>query len=136
MSQVLIGSNFITITKQDWVDWTVLADPLVNLLEEHLTQGLPIILPATSGQPLETTKNASELEQQIQQVINEEIRPALALDGGDIIFERFDKGIVYLQMLGSCSGCPSATMTLKEGIETRLKNQFPQVLSVLSIGGS
>lgn len=147
-SGVFIGSNFVTVTKQAWVDWQVLAEPLANLIEEHVISGETILLPkvAASEASSETTTNNvksndslsasaedSPVVAQIKQILENEIRPAVAMDGGDISFYKYEDQKVYLEMQGSCSGCPSAAMTLKDGIEARLRQAIPEIQEVVSI---
>jgi Fe-S cluster biogenesis protein NfuA len=144
---VYIGRDFITVTKQDWVDWDIIAEPLAGLIEEHLESGAPVVnvaktvetsAAATSGvvDPSDTSlaqpgDSAAVIE--IKRVLNEEIRPMVAQDGGDVEFSSFENGIVYLHMRGSCAGCPSSTATLKLGIETRLQEAVPEIREVLAI---
>ena len=145
---VFIGRDFVTVTKQEWVDWETLAEPLAGLISEHLERGEPVITKssATNGAKADSgsalpnahSSNAANADdsaavQAIKRVINEEIRPAVAQDGGDVAFSRFEDGVVYLFMQGSCAGCPSATMTLKMGIEARLKEAVPEVREVISL---
>ena len=147
---VFIGRDFVTVTKQDWVDWETLAEPLAGLISEHLERGEVVIVKADSSGAIaggltgSSNNNGSAdsnvvnvgdstAVQAIKRVINEEIRPAVAQDGGDVAFSRFEDGVVYLFMQGSCAGCPSATMTLKMGIETRLKDAVPEVREVVSL---
>lgn len=131
MDSVFIGPQFVTITKQDWVDWDILADPLSKLLEEHIELNEPVILPEVQSPSVD--ENDSPTVQQIKAVIDQEIRPAVAMDGGDIVFHSFDQGVVYIYMRGACSGCPSATLTLKQGIETRLKEAIPEINEVVAL---
>lgn len=131
VSAVLIGPHFITITKQDWVDWEMLTEPLIGLLGEHLDSDLPVLKPAVSS--ASTGLDDSEIVIKIKAVLDTEIRPTVALDGGDVSFERFEDGKLFIAMHGACSGCPSATFTLKEGIETRLREVFPEITEVISI---
>jgi Fe-S cluster biogenesis protein NfuA len=130
MSAVMIGPDFVTVTKQDWVGWDVLADPLSDLIYEHLSTGEPFVIDAPTE--LEDP-NEPEIVRNIRRVINQEVRPAVAMDGGDIVFNRFEDGKVFLELKGSCSGCPSSTMTLKQGIEGRLRELFPEVQEVVSV---
>jgi Fe-S cluster biogenesis protein NfuA len=127
---VFIGRDFVTVTKQDWVDWETLAEPLAGLIQEHLERGEQVMRPQAAQ---EATGNDSADVLTIKKVLNEEIRPAVAMDGGDVTFEKFEDGIVYLTMQGSCAGCPSSTMTLKMGIETRLKDAVPSIREVVSV---
>lgn len=127
---VMIGPNFVTVTKQDWVDWTVLADPLASLIGEHLERGEDVLLPEAA---IDQNSDESPAVQTIKHVLDKEIRPAVAMDGGDIVFNRYEDGIVYLYMQGACSGCPSSTMTLKQGIEARLKEVLPEIKEVVAL---
>ena len=131
-ASVFIGPNFITVTKQDWVEWSYLAEPLAGLIQEHIDGGEAIALvPLT---PIaDSDENDSPIVKQIKNVINTEIRPVVALDGGDIVFDRYVENIVYLHMKGACAGCLSSTATLKEGIEVRLKEAIPEIREVVSI---
>lgn len=124
---VFIGTDFVTIEKQDWVSWDVLAEPLANLLQEHIERGEAIVL-APSAQ--EEAGEQSELVTKIKWVLDNEIRPAVAVDGGDVQFVSYQQGYLKIAMKGACSGCPSSQITLKEGIETHLKEMFPEIVSV------
>lgn len=133
---IFIGPNFVTVTKQEWVEWEILADPLAELIKEHVLSGEPVLVAAEVGQ--ESTANDDEpndspIIRQIKQILREEIRPAVAMDGGDISFVKYEAGCVYLEMKGACSGCPSSMITLKEGIEVRLKDRIPEIKEVFSI---
>lgn len=127
---VFIGRDFVTVTKQEWVDWETLAEPLSGLIAEHIESGGGVLLEpeASAG-----TSDDSPTVQTIKKILNEEIRPAVAMDGGDVVFNRFEDGVVYLFMQGSCAGCPSSTYTLKEGILTRLKSAVPEVVDVVGL---
>ncbi len=130
MSSVMIGPDFVTITKQDWVSWEVLAEPLSELINEHIESGEPLMVQGASA--VAGSENDSEIVKKIKMVLDSEIRPAVAMDGGDITFDRFEDGKLHLHMRGSCAGCPSASMTLKQGIETRMQELFPEVKEVVS----
>ena len=129
---VYIGRDFVTVTKQDWVDWDVLAEPLAGLIGEHLERG-EAVLHKLEAQASDVSPDDSPVVQQIKKILNEEIRPAVALDGGDIIFHKYENGVVSIFMQGACSGCPSSTITLKEGIENRLRNEIPEIKEVVSV---
>lgn len=131
-SGVFIGSNFVAVTKQDWVDWDVLAEPLAGLIKEHLANAEPVLLDATEITN-EEDANDPPLVQKIKQALNREIRPVVALDGGDVVFAKMDGSILYLQMKGACAGCPSSSATLKEGIEVRMRELFPEITEVRSL---
>jgi Fe-S cluster biogenesis protein NfuA len=134
---VFIGPNFISITKQDWVDWDILADPLCDLIKEHFDRGLSAIVDLPDEEPSAEnparTIQPGSLEERIHRFIEDNVRPAVAMDGGDIIFDRFDGGIVYLHLRGACSGCPSSMITLKDGIEYQLKQAIPEVVEVVAV---
>ncbi len=129
-----LGREFLSVTKQDWVDWETLEAPLVELIKEHLTSGEPVVTGAkrevVDDEILETDE---PVVRQIKEILRDDIRPAVAMDGGDIRFHSFKEGVVFLHMQGACSGCPSSMYTLKEGIETRLRNAIPEVKMVESI---
>lgn len=135
--EVFIGPNFVSITKQDWVDWDVLAEPLCDLLSEHLEQGLSVLEEMQTSQKIPTSQssdsNDTPLIRAIKDALDREIRPQVALDGGDVVFADFKEQVLYIHMRGSCSGCPSSTYTLKQGIEVRLKELFPEIQSVEAI---
>ncbi len=137
MQAVLIGPNFVTITKQNWVDWPTLADPLAHMIQEHLESGEPVLLEeqgtSSSSNDFADDPNDSPIVREIKRVLNFEVRPAVAMDGGDIIFHKYEEQKVYVYMQGSCSGCPSSTMTLKQGIEARLKEVIPEIDEVIAL---
>lgn len=129
---VMLGKNFVTITKSEEGDWDVVHQSSSRIIEQHLQQNEPVIINDAALQ--EAHKGGStEIENKIREILDTEIRPAVAMDGGDITFEKYEDGIVYLYLQGSCSGCPSSTATLKIGIETRLKEEIPEIQEVVSI---
>lgn len=128
---VMLGTNFVTLTKNEEGDWIELHRQTVEVLNDHLAKGLPAYegeIPATMVAGL-----LSDDAQKIQQIIEAEIRPAVAQDGGDIIFDRYENNVAYVHMRGSCSGCPSSTMTLRMGIESRLREVVPDLREVVSM---
>jgi Fe-S cluster biogenesis protein NfuA len=132
---VFLGSDFVTITKADATDWDVVKPALLGIIMEHFTAGRPVIL---ADAPLAAPKQGADGEDdeivvQIKELLDTRVRPAVAQDGGDIIFEGYEDGVVYLHLQGSCSGCPSSTMTLKMGIENLLKHYVPEVVEVRSV---
>lgn len=129
---VYIGRDFVAVTKQDWVDWETLAEPLTGLIQEHLERGEMVMAPKSAA-AVSATSNDSPDVQKIKMILDTELRPAVALDGGDLVFDRFEDGVVYIHMQGACAGCPSSTMTLKQGIEARLMNEIPSIREVVSI---
>jgi Fe-S cluster biogenesis protein NfuA len=134
---VFFGSDFITVTKTDDIDWDMLKPEVLAVIMDHVTSGGEIIKKAAKTKDKSAknkiNKNDSEIVKQIKALIEERVRPAVAMDGGDIIFHEFKDGIVYLEMHGACSGCPSSTVTLKSGIENMLKHFVPEVESVEAV---
>lgn len=130
-SSVYIGQDFISVTKQDWVSWDYLATPLMELIKKHIQNGEDIILDARDSSISSVID--SKLIKEIKKILDLEIRPALRLDGGDVVLRGFQEGVLALQLMGACSGCPSATSTLKNGIEVRLRELFPEIKEVISI---
>lgn len=128
---VYIGENFVSLTKQDWVEWDILKEPLCGLIKEHIEKKEPVLLNYSAEET--SDENDSEQVKIIKKVINEEIRPQVALDGGDIVFHKYDNNVVYIYMQGACNGCPSSSITLKQGIEVRLKNALPEISEVVAL---
>lgn len=131
IARVFLGSDFITVTKSDVKDWSVLKPALLGVIMEHFIAGKPVILAesAASSAPAASEED-DEIVAQIKELLDTRVRPAVAQDGGDIVFHSFEDGVVYLHMQGSCSGCPSSTATLKMGIENMLRHYVPEVLEV------
>ncbi|MCB0356328.1 MAG: NifU family protein [Bdellovibrionales bacterium] len=128
-----IGPNFVTVTKQDWVEWKILADPLSDLIKEHLQSGQSLLFPDEQMEiPIQQSSN-DPIVKNILHILNTEIRPAVAMDGGDIQFESYHNGVLNVRLLGACSGCPSSMITLKEGVEVRLKELIPELNEVRAI---
>jgi len=132
---VMIGVDFVTITKAENGDWDHVHKSSVALIQAHLESGEKIVNEdaQSSASSQESSESLTEIEQKICDILDNEVRPAVARDGGDITFDHFANGIVYLQLKGACSGCPSSTMTLKMGIEERLKQIIPEVKEVVSV---
>lgn len=129
---IMFGADFITITKADDAHWYVLKPSLLGIMMEFFVNDLPLI------NEKKTMKDNQEdladpLIEQIIEIIESRVRPAVAQDGGDIVFESFEDGVVYLRMQGACNGCPSASATLKSGIENMLKYYVPEVQEVRQI---
>lgn len=134
---VFFGHDFVTVTKADSVEWYALKPAILGALLEHLTAGAPVIVDqaAESGHGGDHGAGGddAELVSQIKELLDTRVRPAVAQDGGDIVFHGFERGIVYLRMQGACAGCPSSTMTLKAGIENMLRHYIPEVVEVRSV---
>ena len=125
---VFLGSDFISVAKNEARDWAILKPQVLAAIMEHFTQGQPVVIAQDSASA--ETGEEDPLVTQIKELIETRVRPAVAQDGGDIVFRRFEDGIVYLHMQGACSGCPSSTATLKHGIENMLKYYVPEVVAV------
>ena len=133
ISGVMLGRDFVTVTKTDAGDWDVVHKSCSSIIESHLGAGEPVLTGDESASTGGHKGGGTETENKIRDILDREIRPAVAMDGGDITFDRYEDGVVYLYLQGSCSGCPSSTATLKMGIETRLKEAIPEVQEVVSV---
>lgn len=138
---VFFGRDFISVTAAPGVNWSDLKPDVLGLLMEHFSANMPlfragsaagIAVPPADAEFAENPEDA-EIVAQIKELIETRVRPAVANDGGDIVFRGFDQGRVYLQMQGACSGCPSSTMTLKNGIEQLLRYYVPEVTEVRAV---
>jgi Fe-S cluster biogenesis protein NfuA len=131
---VFLGSDFITVTKQDG-DWYQLKPAILAVIMEHFTAGRPVLFAASADNPMveSSDEDEDEIVSQIKELLETRVRPAVAQDGGDIIFHDYEEGVVYLHMQGSCSGCPSSTATLKAGIENMLRYYIPEVVEVRAV---
>jgi len=127
---VFFGSDFIAITKNDHHEWQMLKPSISETIIEYYKSGAAITLQGEEDKTGTSNTEDNEAVIKIKDIIETKVRPAVAKDGGDITFQSFDNGIVYLQMKGSCSGCPSSTATLKAGIENMLKHYIPEVREV------
>jgi Fe-S cluster biogenesis protein NfuA len=131
---VFFGADFISVTKRDEGDWYHLKPAVLAAIMEHFTAGRPIFAASTDTDLAPAGDEADdEVVAAIKELLETRVRPAVAQDGGDIIFHDFEDGIVYLHMQGSCSGCPSSTATLKAGIENMLRHYIPEVVEVRAI---
>ncbi len=134
VARVFFGSDFISVTKSDG-DWKHLKPAILGAIMEHFTRGLRLIEHAAEEPEAESASEDSDVVAQIKELIETRVRPAVAQDGGDIIYRGFDEasGVVFLHMRGSCAGCPSATMTLRNGIENLLRHYVPEVSAVEAV---
>lgn len=129
---VFIGQNFVTVTKTETATWEEIIPLVKSTLKSYLESGEPILL----NQEEEVAPDGEEDDEvvkKIKQLLDENIRPAVAMDGGDVVFDSFIDGTVKLRLQGSCSGCPSSTMTLKMGIEGLLTRMVPGVKTVEAV---
>ncbi len=131
VARVFFSGDFVSVTKSDDTDWSMLKPMILGILMEHLSTGQPILSDDYfKKSDADTSEEDSEIVVQIKELLEERVRPMVAMDGGDIVFDRFEEGIVYLEMQGACSGCPSSTATLKSGVENMLKHYIPEVIEV------
>ena len=129
---VFFGSDFITITKGQSIDWQTMKPLILASIIDHYNSDDETISKEEnkSNESFSQNENDSDIVKQIKELLDTRVRPAVAMDGGDIIYDSFKDGIVYLHMQGACSGCPSSTATLKMGIENMLKHYVPEVQEV------
>ncbi|WP_226779316.1 NifU family protein [Oceaniglobus trochenteri] len=132
ISGVFLGNDFVTVTKDDGVDWDHVKPAILGAIMEHFQSGAPAIEgeAQTGGGHAAHDGPDGAIVGQIKELLDTRVRPAVAQDGGDITFHGFDRGIVYLHMQGACAGCPSSTLTLKMGIENLLRHYIPEVVEV------
>ena len=129
---VFFGHDFVTVTKADAQDWDHLKPSILGAIMEHFQSGAPVMAGDAAGASghAEHTGEDGEIVNQIKELLDSRVRPAVAQDGGDITFHGFERGVVYLHMQGACAGCPSSTLTLKMGIENLLRHYIPEVTEV------
>jgi len=133
---VFFGHDFVTVTKAEDAEWDHMKPAILGSIMEHFQSGKPVMLgesAAPSGHA-EHSGEDGEIVNQIKELLDTRVRPAVAQDGGDITFHGFDRGVVYLHMQGACAGCPSSTITLKMGIENLLRHYIPEVTEVRPVG--
>ena len=133
IDSVFLGSDFISVTKKKDEEWFSLKPSVLGKIMEHYASGEAVLL-VNSSDELNENIDESDTVQQIKKLLETRVRPAVAMDGGDIQFESFKDGIVTLLMKGACSGCPSSTATLKMGIENMLRHYIPEVQEVRASG--
>jgi Fe-S cluster biogenesis protein NfuA len=132
VTNVFFGYDFITISKDNDANWDLMKPEILVTIMDYLVSGRPVF-EKSKDQNLSSNEEDTDLIKQIKELIETRVRPAVAQDGGDIIFKSFEDGIVKLELHGSCSGCPSSTITLKNGIENMLKHYVPEVIAVESV---
>ena len=124
---IFLGGDFITINKYDDIEWEEIKHIVISLINDFYSSGKECVI---ENNLEESFENLKEIEKKIIQILDQKIRPAVAKDGGDIKFKNFENGIVKVQLQGSCSGCPSSKMTLKQGVENLLCHYIPEVKQV------
>ena len=127
---IFLSKDFISINKYDDVSWDEIKHIVISLINDYYASGKEFVINKALN---EVNENFGEIEKKIIQILDQKIRPAVAKDGGDIKFKEFKSGIVKVQLQGSCSGCPSSTMTLKQGVQNLLCHYIPEVKGVEAI---
>ena len=127
---IFLGKDFISINKSKDFSWDDIKHIVISLINDYYSSGKKYVV---EQNPFESNLNLGEIEKKIVKILDEKIRPAVAKDGGDIKFKEFKDGIVKVQLQGSCSGCPSSIMTLKQGVQNLLCHYIPEVKEVQSI---
>ena len=130
VNRVFLATDFISVTKDPQIDWNNLKPLILTGIMEHYSTGLPAINETEDKKSVYKNDEDSETIKQIKDLLETRVRPAVAMDGGDITFCSFESGVVTLQMKGACAGCPSSTATLKIGIENMLRHYIPEVTEV------
>jgi Fe-S cluster biogenesis protein NfuA len=131
---VYLGADFISVSKAEAQEWHLLKPAVLGAIMEHFLSTDPVINAAAELPAASAADESDPTVKQIRELIDTRVRPAVARDGGDIVFHGFDRGVVYLHMKGACSGCPSSMLTLKSGIENLLKYYVPDVVEVRAVG--
>ena len=127
---VFLGQDFVSVNKSDNIKWDEIKHIVISLINDFYADGKEFVIDENIK---EENKSLSEIEEQIVKILDQKIRPAVARDGGDIRFKEFKDGVVKVQLQGSCSGCPSSTMTLKQGVQNLLCHYLPEVKEVKAI---
>ena len=127
---IFLGKDFISVNKYDDIEWDEVKHIIISLINDFYSSGKEFVVEKDLN---EQTEKLEEIEKKIVKILNDKIRPAVAKDGGDIKFKAYKDGVVKVQLQGSCSGCPSSTMTLKQGVQNLLKHYIPEVKEVISI---
>jgi Fe-S cluster biogenesis protein NfuA len=135
VSGVYLGADFVSVSKAEGQDWHLLKTPVLGAIMAHFMSGEPVVdeaaLKVESGL---VSDEGDETVRRIKELIDTRVRPAVAQDGGDIVFHGYERGVVYLTMHGACSGCPSSVVTLRNGIENLLRYYVPEVVEVRAVG--
>ena len=130
VESIFLGEDFISVNKNDTIDWEDIKHIVISLINDFYSSGKQFVIDESLE---EENSNLDEIEKKIVKILDQKIRPAVAKDGGDIKFKEFKDGIVKVQLQGSCSGCPSSTMTLKQGVQNLLCHYWPEVKEVVAI---
>ena len=127
---IFLGKDFISVNKVNDITWDEIKHIVISLINDFYSQGNEFVIDKSLDK---NSVNLKEIEKKIVKILDQKIRPAVAKDGGDIKFKDFNNGIVKVQLQGSCSGCPSSTMTLKQGVQNLLCHYIPEVKEVIAI---
>ena len=127
---IFLGKDFISINKYEEISWDEVKHIVISLINDFYSSGKDCVIEKDLN---ETNENLKDIEKKIVKILDEKIRPAVAKDGGDIKFKEFKNGVVKVQLQGSCSGCPSSTMTLKQGVQNLLCHYLPEVKEVIAV---
>ena len=127
---IFLSREFISINKYDDTSWDEIKHIVISLINDFYSSGKDYVIDKS---PFEINENLGELEKKIIKILDQKIKPAVAKDGGDIKFKEFKNGIVTVQLQGSCSGCPSSTITLKQGVQNLLCHYLPEVKEVVAV---
>lgn len=132
---VFFGSDFVTVTKSEAVEWNHIRPSVLGAIMDHFTSGAPLMAEGAENATghAAAADDDDPLVVQIKDILDTRVRPAVAQDGGDIVFHGFEEGVVYLNMIGACAGCPASTATLKNGVENLLKHFVPEVQEVRAV---
>lgn len=136
VTSVFFGRDFITVTKDEMTDWPALKPSILSIIMDHFTTGQPVLFEEVEKKAPATHQESdldTEIVKQIKELLDTHVRPAVARDGGDVTFHAYENGVVYLQMQGACSGCPSASMTLKSGVQNVLQHFIPEIQDVRAV---
>ena len=130
VESIFLGKDFISINKYDSIEWDEVKHSIISLINDFYSTGKECVIEKSLNESFE---DLEEIEKKIVKILDQKIRPAVAKDGGDIKFKRFKDGVVSVQLQGSCSGCPSSKMTLKQGVQNLLCHYIPEVKEVEAV---
>ncbi len=128
---VFLAGDFLSVNKEEKIEWEDLKHIIISLINDFYSKGAELVIDKNKLE--EKTKNFTEIEKKIINILDTKVRPAVARDGGDIKFKEFKDGVVTVNLQGSCSGCPSSTMTLKQGVQNLLCHYIPEIKEVIAV---
>ncbi len=133
VAAVFFGRDFVTVTKTENIEWEALKPLILSVIMDHFMSGKPVLFEELEENTSVSGDLDCEIVQQIKEILDTHVRPAVARDGGDVVFHSYEEGVLYLNMQGACSGCPSASMTLKSGVQNVIRHFIPEVIDVVAI---